>query len=167
MIAGQSRNYFLNQPVKNQTMRLAFLVGAAVMFITSTSCKATVKVERAEHPYYLHALSDLRAARWMIEHRPGNWERTVDEMEAVKQIDAAIGEIKRAAIDDGKDLAYHPAVDEPNEHDGRLHNAMEFLKKSRQDIGRDEDNLFAEGLQARAYNHIDAAIVAVRRAIHA
>ena len=23
------------------------------------------------HPAYLHALSDLRAARWLIEHRPG------------------------------------------------------------------------------------------------
>ena len=25
-----------------------------------------------KHPYYLHALSDLRAARWMLEHRPGD-----------------------------------------------------------------------------------------------
>ena len=25
-----------------------------------------------KHPYYLHALSDLRTARWMLEHRPGD-----------------------------------------------------------------------------------------------
>jgi hypothetical protein len=148
-------------------MRLAFLVGAAFLFIVNTSCNATVKVERGEHPFYIHALSDLRAARWMIEHRPGNWERTVDEMEAVRQIDAAIGEIKKAAIDDGKNIDDHLPVDEPNQHNGRLHVSVDYLKKARQDIARDEDNSFAQGLQARAYNHIDAAISAVRKAIHA
>jgi hypothetical protein len=147
-------------------MRLSLLVGAAFAFVLTTSCSATVKTSRADHPYYLHALSDLRAARWMIEHRPGNWEQTTDEMEAVRQIDAAIGEIKKAAIDDGKNLGDHPPVDEANEHNGRLHVSVDFLKKARQDIGHDEDNIFAEGLQARAYNHIDAAIVAVKRAIH-
>ena len=54
---------------------------------------AAPKSSTWDHPYYLHALSDLRAARWMIEHRPGDWQRTVDEMDAVKRIDEAIGEI--------------------------------------------------------------------------
>jgi hypothetical protein len=34
------------------------------------------------------------------------------------------------------------------------------------DISHDEDNAFAQGLQARAYDHIDGAIGAVKRAIH-
>jgi|HubBroStandDraft_1064217.scaffolds.fasta_scaffold165200_2 hypothetical protein len=118
------------------------------------------------HPYYLHALSDLRAARWMIEHRPGNWVQTQDEMEAVRRIDAAINEIKKASIEDGKNLEDHPPVDELADHPGRLHKALEFLRKARQDISHDEDNAFAQGLQARAYGHIDAAIGAVKRAIH-
>ncbi len=119
-----------------------------------------------DHPYYLHALSDLRAARWMIEHRPGDWQRTVDEVEAVKHIDAAIAEIKKAAIEDGKDINDHPKVDEKNDHDGRLHEAVDFLRKARQDISHDEDNKFAQGLQARAYMYIDKAIDATKRAIH-
>ena len=45
----------------------------------------------------------------MIEHRPGNWAQQNDEVEAVHHIDAAIGEIKKASIDDGKNLADHPA----------------------------------------------------------
>jgi hypothetical protein len=118
------------------------------------------------HPSYLHSLSDLRAARWMIEHRPGDWQQTVDEVEAVRQIDAAIGEVKQASIDDGKNLEDHPPVDERNDHDGRLHVALDFLGKARQDISQDEDNKFAKGLQDRAYNHIDAAIGAVKKAIH-
>jgi hypothetical protein len=119
-----------------------------------------------QHPYYLHALSDLRAARWMIEHRPGNWVQTQDEIEAVRRIDAAINEIKKASIEDGKNLEDHPPVDELADHNGRLHKALEFLRKARQDISHDEDNVFAQGLQARAYGHIDGAIGAVKRAIH-
>jgi hypothetical protein len=118
------------------------------------------------HPYYLHALSDLRAARWMIEHRPGNWVQTQDEKEAVRRIDAAINEIKKASIEDGKNPEDHPPVDELADHPGRLHKALEFLRKARQDISHDEDNAFAQGLQARAYGHIDGAIGAVKRAIH-
>ncbi|HXB44059.1 MAG TPA: hypothetical protein VNV85_08380 [Puia sp.] len=137
------------------------LVLACISFIS----KANISFS-GDHPYYLHALSDLRAARWMIEHRPGDWQRTVDEVEAVKQIDVAIGEIKKAAIEDGKDISDHPKVDEKNEHDGRLHEAVDFLKKAREDVSRDEDNKFAQGLQARAYVHIDAAINATKRAIH-
>jgi hypothetical protein len=137
-----------------------------VSFAFVSQSKAASPANGGEHPYYLHALSDLRAARWMIEHRPGDWARTTDEIEAVRQIDAAIGEIKKAAIEDGKDIQDHPHVDELPDHNGRLHAAVDFLRKARQDVGHDEDNVFAQGLQGRAYMHIDAAIDATKRAIH-
>ena len=136
-------------------------------FLIAGRASAGVNSAPADHPYYLHALSDLRAARWMIEHRPGNWVQSMDEQEAVRRIDKAIGEIKRASIEDGKNLEDHPPVDEHSDHAGRLHAALDFLRKARQDISHDEDNRFAQGLQARAYGHIDGAIDAVKRAIHA
>ena len=147
-----------------------FYVGAILCFslfgATTRANAASGKNAFGDHPYYLHALSDLRAARWMIEHRPGNWVQTQDEIEAVRRIDAAIGEIKKASIDDRKNLEDHPRVDEDPHHAGRLHKALDFLRKARQDISHDEDNVFAQGLQARAYGHIDGAIAAVKRAIH-
>ena len=118
-----------------------------------------------DHPYYLHALSDLRAARWMLDHRPGNWQTSVDEAEAIRRIDAAIGEIKKAAIDDGKNIGDHPQVDEHPDRPGRLHEALDFLMKARDDIGKEEDNKFAQGLKARALMHIGEAINATQRAI--
>jgi hypothetical protein len=139
----------------------------ALFSMNLSSVKAGPSASSVDHPYYLHALSDLRAARWMIEHRPGNWDRTVDEVQAVKEIDAAINEIKKAALDDGKDINDHPRVDEHPDHAGRLHDAMDFLRKARKDISHDEDNKFAQGLQGRAYMHIDGALAAVKRAIHA
>jgi tetratricopeptide (TPR) repeat protein len=119
-----------------------------------------------DHPAYLHALSDLRAARWLIQHQPGDMKRDMDEMEAVKRIDKAIDEIKKASIDDGKNIDDHPQVDEKPNRDGRLHDAIDFLKKAREDISKDEDNGFAKGLRERAYDHIDGAIDAVKKAIH-
>src|SRR5580704_9289969 len=63
-----------------------------------------------KHPAYLHALSDLRAARWMLEHRPGDAAVSEHEDMAIMEIDKAIGEIKHAAIDDGKDIHDHPPM---------------------------------------------------------
>lgn len=143
-----------------------FYLLVAVSFSVAARANAAPDLSTGDHPYYLHALSDLRAARWMIQHRPGDWQQTVDEVEAVHRIDAAIGEIKKAAIEDGKNLDDHPPVDERNDHDGRLHVALDFLRKARQDISHDEDNRFAQGLQGRAYGHIDGAIRAVKKAIH-
>lgn len=144
-----------------------FYVLVVLSLSVSLSARAGVPSPNGQHPYYLHALEDLRGARWMIEHRPGNWQQTVDEIEAVRRIDAAIGEIRKAAIEDGKDLRDHPPVDERPDHAGRLHAALDFLRKARQDISHDEDNRFAQGLQGRAYGHIDGAIAAVKKAIHA
>jgi tetratricopeptide (TPR) repeat protein len=131
---------------KNLLLLLAF----ATSFVTIATAQ--------QHPAYLHALSDLRAARWMIQHRPGNWNTTVDEMAASQKIDDAINEIKKASIDDGKDINDHPKAQEINEHAGRLVKAIEYLRKARADIAKDEDNVFAQGLQKRAYYHIDEAI---------
>ena len=117
----------------------------------------------ARHPAYLHALSDLRAARWLIEHRPGDWAQTADEGEAVRQIDAAINDIKQAAFDDGKNLNDHPPVDDRPDHRGRIRQALQHLRKARSDIAREEDNGYAQGLRNRAIGHIDGAIGAAHR----
>ncbi|MGA2552804.1 MAG: hypothetical protein ABSF50_21900 [Burkholderiaceae bacterium] len=139
------------------------IVGA-LLVATLAAC-ASPPPPPAHHPAYLRALSDLRAARWMIEHRPGDWARNQDEGEAVRQIDASINEIKQAAIDDGKNLDWHPPVDERPDHPGRLHEAAEYLRKARADVAQEEDNGYAGGLRNRAIGHIDAALGATRRAI--
>lgn len=117
------------------------------------------------HPAYLHALSDLRAARWMLEHRPGDPAVSGQEDVAIAEIDAAIGEIKKAAIDDGKDIHDHVGVDDAANHPGRLHKALELLRKVHSDVAREEDDPMVRGLRNRAVGHIDAAINATKGAI--
>lgn len=115
------------------------------------------------HPGYLHSLTDLRTARWLLSHQPGDAKVYGDEDVAITEVNAAIGEIKRAAIEDGKNLDDHPAVD-VHEHGSRLLRSIEALKKAREDITREEDNPEVRELRHRAVEHIDRAIHAAERA---
>lgn len=118
-----------------------------------------------KHPAYLHALTDLRAARWLIEHRPGDAKVSGDEDVAIARINETIDEIKRAAIGDGKDLRDHPMVDAKLDHNGRLHRAEELLNKVHNDIAREEDDPLTRGLRDRSVQHLDEAIHATHQAI--
>ena len=119
-----------------------------------------------KHPYYLHSLSDLRSARWLIEHRPGDAKVSGDEDVAITKIDETINEIKHAAIDDGKDIQEHEPVDAKLDRKGRLHRAEELLNKVHSDIAREEDDPATRGLRDRAVHHLDEAIHATHKAIH-
>src|SRR6202453_5443455 len=111
-----------------QAVKLKVLPFILAGFAFLAGCVATPPPDR--HPAYLHALSDLRAARWLIEHRPGDSAQTADEGEAVRQLDAAINDIKKAALDDGKNTNDHPALDDHPDNRGRIHEALQFLRKA-------------------------------------
>ena len=141
-------------------LKLALVASA---FVLAFAFSATTGVAQ-EHPAYLHALTDLRHARAHLE-RPDHGELREQEKKAIHEIDEAINEIKKAAINDGKDLNDHPPVDARMDWTGRLHRAIELINKAHNDIAREEDNRFAQGLQQRALEHIDKAHHHVEEAI--
>jgi len=143
------------------SLKLA-LTSALVALFFALGAQATPAPQR--HPAYLHALSDLRFARAHLE-RPDGGELRQQEKDAVKEIDRAIDEIKKASIDDGKDLADHPPVDAHLAWGGRLHKALELLDKAHNDISKEEDDPAAVGLQQRAMEHIDKGHKHVEEAI--
>jgi len=144
----------------------ALLVGgcAGTATVTATTppppppATATVVVAAApeKHPAYLHALTDLRAARSYLA-RPAGITVKWDEKRAIGEIDGAINEIKRASIDDGKNIDDHAPIDAPQWGD-RLHRSLELVEKARADISKEEDNGFANGLRNRAVGHLDLAV---------
>lgn len=116
------------------------------------------------HPGYLHALSDLRWARALIEgydHGPA----MRDQDFAIREIDAAIREIRRASIDDGKDLRDHPRIEPGWRPRDRFHRALEAIAMAHRNVAEREDNIYAQGLRDRAIHHIDEAHRAVEHAI--
>jgi hypothetical protein len=119
-----------------------------------------------KHPHYLHALSDLRAARWFIENRPGNISIVQKEEAAIIQIDAAFADLRQASIDDGKNLSYSPPAEVPADRVGYLHKAVEMLEAAHNDVALEEDDPFAVGLQQRSLQHIHEAAENIRHAIY-
>jgi hypothetical protein len=127
---------------------------------------AAAPMPAAQHPAYMHALEDLRHARGHLLRPAMVTALTAwDENVAIREVDAAMNEIVRAAINDGKNVNDHPQVDVRMGWNGRLHRALELLTKARNDCMREEDNTFARGLQQRAITHIDVAIAYVRQGI--
>ena len=135
---------------------LLILMGVSAM-------PASPRVLPGKHPGYLHALTDLRTARWFLYHQPGDRKVYAGEDVAIQETDAAINEIKRASIDDGKDINDHPNID-VREHGSRLLRAIETLNKAHADIDQEEDNPEVRDLRHRALEHIDRATRAADRA---
>jgi len=130
---------------------------AAIVFVFAVCTGMSLADEPGRHPAYLHALSDLRDARAHLDRLTPSDRLDREEEHAIREIDAAIGEIKRAAIDDGKDVADHMPVDAHMGRKGRYHKALELLDRAHHDISEREDDAFAHGLRHRALDHIDEA----------
>jgi hypothetical protein len=143
--------------------KLTFAVFALLLF--SPAFISAKPQPPKEHPAYLRALTDLRHARAHLQ-RPDGGELREQEKKAIHEIDEAINEIKKASIDDGKDLNDHPAVDVGLDWRGRLHRSLELVNKAHNDVAEEEDNVAAQGLQQRALGHIDKAHKHIEEAIH-
>ena len=95
------------------SMKSVAKLAASVLFLALLIALAPSNAAaQGKHPAYLHALTDLRHARAHLEHGDGG-QLGHEEHEAIKEIDAAIAEIKKASIDDGKDIHEHTPADEP------------------------------------------------------
>jgi len=119
------------------------------------------------HPAYIHAMSDLRGAYWLIGHRDAGDPLTRDEERfALRQILRAYQELKDAAIIDDTDITGRPP---PNmnfyDHRGRLHRALDLLHEARADVLSETEDPAAAGLRGRALDSIAAAAEATRLAI--
>ncbi len=148
-----------------------FAAGCTATVATSPAPVAPVRpvpvavaVAPSAHPSYLRALSDLRAARGYLA-RPAGTVVKWDENRAIRQIDNAINEIKRASIDDGKPIEDHPMVDAGMVWGGRLQKALELVETAHRDVNQEEDNAFAGGLRNRALGQIDGAANDIKEGI--
>ena len=117
------------------------------------------------HPGFLHALTDLRSARWLISHRTGDAVVSGHEEVAIQKIVAAISDIQRDAVSDGKALADHPAADAPASKADRLNRALALLDAAHKDVNAEEDNPKAIELKKVALNNIDEATQQLKAAL--
>jgi hypothetical protein len=135
-----------------RTICFLILVAFSAIFVSGTA-----DAQGQQHPYYLHALSDLRAARWMLQQHIDGKAMTHNEKEAMRQINEIIREINEASINDGKGTDDHPAADGQGDA-VHLSQCIEFLNKAKDDFGQEADSRFANGLRDRSIRNCDEAI---------
>ena len=144
-------------------MKIRSLVTATLAVCVAVPALAD---EYGKHPFYLHAISDLQAAKWQMEHRrPEDPQISGDEMIVRDEIQAALGDLQHAAWQDGKAMNWNPPPDAPLPREGRLHAAVDLLRKAHADVAREEDDPRSRPFQQRGLSHVDAALGAAQHAI--
>lgn len=141
-----------------QLKPLVYKLVLAAAGLLAAAGPATVQAQvPGPHPGYLHALGDLRAARHYLNDGWAWAPVRHEDHEAIKEIDAAISEIKRASIDDGKGDADPFPIDAHLSPHDRFRKANELLASAHHRLDHAEDVPQARGLRDRAIGHIDRA----------
>jgi len=120
---------------------------------------------QAQRPAYLHAISNLRQARSLLqtEARPGFADA---RDRASGEIDRAIHEIRAAIRDEGRESRWTPPPATQGDPDRPMRSALSLLDAARDDMSRGHDDRDYRGLQDRAIRHIDEARHILDRALH-
>jgi hypothetical protein len=146
-------------------LRLAIASALTAVSLFAAGSSSVFADSPGAHPAFLHSLTDLRAARWHLEKRGGSDALKKADHDAVVEIDHCIDEIKKASIDDGKNLTDHPAEDAGKDKEGDVHRARELLKKAKKDIEEKETNPAVKDLRAKAVHFLDEALKHVEESL--
>lgn len=146
-------------------MRIFKNLSTAVLGLSAFLLFALGAQAQAPRPHYLHALSNLRQARAVLQSddRPG----FIGERDhAIGEIDRAIDEVKAAVRDEGRSPHFTPPPATSGDPNRPLRTALDLLDEAHRDIAGGIDEAGHEGLQMRALRHIDEARHALDHAIH-
>jgi hypothetical protein len=151
--------------MSNRRLRTTFAAACAALIIPVAAQAQWWQ----HHPKYLHAMSDLRTAYWLVMHRDQmDPAARPEEGRALKEIARAYQDLKDASILDNKDIHDQPPPDMNfYDHRGRLHHALDLLHEARNDVFGEEEDPAALGFRRGALRDIDKAIHATDDAIHA
>lgn len=143
--------------MKRHSLISKFLILAAVLAFCAPLTFADTP---GQHPGYLHVLADLRYARSLLR------ADIPPEANAIGEIDRAISEVKKAAVDDGK-AVQQPTPTDPNApRRGRLMKAKEALESANHRLRAEEDNPSANVWRDRTAVHITEALHIVNQEIN-
>ncbi len=139
---------------------------ALAIALSATVAAPVLADEPGRHPAYLHALTDLRTAAWQVDHRrPEDGRVATDEAIVHDELVAAIRDFEHAAYRDGKNVDWQPPPDVALAPEGRMHAAIDLMRRARADVARPEDDPRARDLQQHGLAHVDAALDAARHAV--
>ena len=149
----------INKSLFSVSGKIALII--AVAMISASSAFAGGAFE--------NALINLRSAHYLIDSQPNDWKKAPDETTAKNDINAAIGEIKKVGIDDGKSLKDHPLEYERiTDRKSRLLKAIQLLKASEAELSKlEEPDPKKKQIKSSALLHIKQALASIDKLIPA
>ncbi|MGD0681334.1 MAG: hypothetical protein ABR990_04710 [Terracidiphilus sp.] len=138
----------------------SLIVSAFAMFTFLSLAPATLA--HAQHPAYLHALSDLRTARGYLQ-MPAKPQTQDACNRAVKEVSRAISDMEKAVRDYGNNPKITPPPQGAGSANTPIHSAIRLLKEARADVEHGRDLPENHGLRERSIEHIDKALLALSR----
>ena len=146
-------------------MRLIKPLASIALGLSAFLLLALAVPAQAQHPGYMHALSNLRQARALLEtdHRSGYRE---ERDRALDEIDRAIQEVRAAVHEEGRSTKWMPPPATQGDPDRPMRSAMTLLDEAHGDVARGVDTADYRGLQDRALRHIDEARRTLGHAMH-
>jgi hypothetical protein len=143
--------------ITNKMKQIAAGTACVAGLVCAAAPQAGAQQVPGPHPAYIHALSDLRAARHFLNDGWAWAPVKADDNAAIREIDAAINAIKAAAIDDGKGLNDPFPIDTHLTPQNRFAKANELLWSAHNDLSHAEDVPMSRGLRNSALMHVDKA----------
>lgn len=138
----------------------------ATLAATALFVSAAGAASAAEHPAYLHALTDLKRAETVIKARGGSSAMGQHEKYAIENINGAQYGIYQVAPEEQKNVDVLVAADvDPALKAGKLHDALAYLKKAKSDLSEAESDKSYLGIRQRILGAVDGAIYQVDAAI--
>ena len=143
--------------------RISILTASAALAFATAAATAQSPAA-GKYPAYAEALSDLRDARSFLGVKGTKMDVRQEDEKAIRQIDVAMTDLKRASIDDGKGASSTP-VDISLDRAGRYAKANALLDKARQDLASAPEVAESPGTRDRLLKDIDAARTTVHQGI--
>ena len=142
----------MSKHLTKSLLMLSLITGALFLLPKGAQAQAP-----GPHPHYYYALQDLRLARAYLNDGWA-WEPVrQQDNQAIREIDAAIHDIKEAAFDDGRDFNDHEPIDVHLGWHDRFARAEDRLKAAHHDLQEPGDPPRSVDELNRALRHIDVA----------
>jgi hypothetical protein len=137
---------------------------AAVFGLSAFLLFALGTPAQAQRPHYLHALSNLREARELLQSdsRPG-FIGARDR--AIEEIERAMQAVREAVHEEGRNPHHTPPAS-GGDPSRPMRSALNLLNEAYQDIASGTDETGHRGLQMRALRHVDEARHTLEHAMH-
>jgi len=133
-------------------------IGFGILLAVSTIFAYGTANAQEQHPHCRQALFDLLSARLMLMQHIDGKPMTHNEKEALRQINVVIRDINDASVGNGTGPNNHPNPLKNESGTTTIKQCINFLRKAKDELSREEDNQFANGLRDRSIKNCDEAI---------